>query len=240
MDLFGLRETNGPPCHPLYAGAQLKVSVFYFLRVDLANHMLAFGNKPGVTAPVVGVIFLDVENLQLGHQLLADLVLAASEDKRQGYSRRRVNGPPQPSRVFLVADIAPLLINLDFPRRIKEMADLWHNLLNPDVGIHVHHLGSTLFEVGNDGVLADTQYTGGIADAAAIQGHGLDLFLDTGFAGAIGILVLEDSTARFAAKPIMAALRAITDHFGTIAIPTMNDLIGHRCILSSLELYTHT
>ena len=67
---------------------------------------------PRICPPVVSEETPDAKGLQEGFELLEHLVLTAAEHIRQNFPNPMIEGMLEPPRFFLLAHIAPYLVNL--------------------------------------------------------------------------------------------------------------------------------
>src|SRR5262245_13371320 len=112
MQLDGFGEADRFAGQPLDAGAQRQMLAFNLLRVALARYVGLRSQLPRVGSPVVSEETADAKGLQQGCELQEHLVLAAAEHVCQDFPRPVIAGMPQPPRFFLLAHIAPHLIDL--------------------------------------------------------------------------------------------------------------------------------
>lgn len=84
------------------------------------------------------------------------------------------------------------------------------------------------FYRGRHRVLGDAEDAGGIADAAAVEGHVHDGLLDPGFIGPVGVGQLERPPALVAAAARVPALTAMPFHGGARTIFAVDFLKNHE------------
>ena len=110
MHFFYFRKTNGFSRQPLNSCSQGQVFAFYLLSILLSYHQFFRGEMTFVGPPIIRIKSRHAEGLQPFFELLKNDIFSVAKDVGEDGSGGMINGMPQPALLFLLANIAPHLI----------------------------------------------------------------------------------------------------------------------------------